>query len=51
MQSANSSWPQPNHGEVPSARITSWTYSRFLPTTTRSYGLDFDATSKILEKT
>jgi hypothetical protein len=35
-QSANSSWPQANHGETPSARMTSWTYSMFLATTTRS---------------
>jgi len=39
------------HGEVPSARIASITYSRFFATATFSYGFDFDATSKTFENT
>ena len=33
---ANSSWSQVRHSDVPSARITSSTYSMFLPTATFS---------------
>ena len=51
MQSANSSWPQVNQGEVPSALTASITYSKFLATAMRSYGFALEATSKILEKT
>jgi hypothetical protein len=35
---------------VPSARSTSITYFRFLPTATFSYGADFAATSNTFEK-
>ena len=50
MTRANSSWAQVRQSEVPSARIASSTYWRFLPTATFSYGRDREAVSKTLEK-
>ena len=50
MTRANSSWAATRHSEVPSARMASSTYSRFLPTATFSYGLEIEATSKMFEK-
>ena len=47
---ANSSWAALRHSEVPSARITSRTYSWFCATTTFSQGDAWVATSKTLEK-
>ena len=51
MTSANSSWGVTRHSLVPSQRITSSTYSRFLPTATFSYGFDTLATSNTFENT
>ncbi len=50
MTSANSSCGAVRHSDVPSARIASTTYWRFLPTATFSYGRAVDATSKMFEK-
>ena len=47
----NSSWAQVRHPLVPSARITSSTYSWFLPTAVFTHGLAWLATSKMFEKT
>src|SRR5215216_7939159 len=46
MTRANSSWAQVRHSEVPSARIASSTYWRFLPTATFSYGREREARSE-----
>ena len=51
ITSANSSCAGARQPEVPSVRMASITYSMFLPTATFSYGLDFEATSKMFEKT
>ena len=49
MTSGNSSWAAVRQPLVPSARITSTTYSMFFPTATFSQGLAALATSKMFE--
>ena len=49
MHSGNSSCAHVRHSLVPSARITSSTYSMFLPTAIFSHGLACDATSNMFE--
>ena len=51
ITSANSSCGVARHSLVPSQRIASSTYSRFLPTAIFSYGFALLATSNTFEKT